>query len=768
MKQQSKREIILISVVVILLMVFFISTNTSAKNTNVTGNAIYDTLSAEQKQAYWECFKTNKCSELLAAKKNKEYRVCSLSCNKQAKTATENVWCEDSDGGDNFLKKGIVKSNIYVSGKEDSCYAFPNGKTYLFEGRCNKNKYQYMQKSCTELGNEYLCKEGVCIKEGQKKICYNDDCSISCTDTDWNDSSSDNLYKKGTLTIGNEGKIIEYEDMCSENGDEIAEFYCPENPEDESQKETVCPSEYTCEKGACVEIKYATEGDGTYLVGEGEIITAKNGISLKVIKIVENEPNFFQCCGTHKTYYDIYIGSNKINLLPQVYQWNKYDNYLTDWAVKIEIAPKHMVKDGKKKVVITFTSVEDGPITSCEDLYDLCLGYGYKHGTCKIYCADEPLEKEVVKVKEDVTVFVDPLYEGYGEYIADQTFHCKEKLKEIITINPYLSSFFVHIYPANVGSFVTGEKGIDWTVFPGGDVDFYNSQQPKGFCDNPKLVHELVHYFMMPFPVRSIINEGFATYMQHKTGILDIPSLGVNPEGVNGEIKCGDKGFKGLSIGDCYITCAIKNCEYSFDQSQYIKVYFSESTTYNGYSITSSSLGNYVYEVTIQKGEKSITKKVPQGKDILFDSHIFLLGDLYFHSDKGEGIGIAIIENSNPACYQDCSVQCPVTNEDGSIAYTDLSEGYVKPHSHAYATAYCFFQEVEDIFGFSVIKEFQQEAKQKQMEYGSLCMPDYFPSIKDNLKYKEIALKYVSEADFENNMCGFLGIIKSGDQWTNS
>lgn len=47
-------------------------------------------------------------------------------------------------------------------------------------------------------------------------------------------------------------------------------------------------------------------------------------------------------------------------------------------------------------------------------------------------------------------------------------------------------------------------------------------------------------------------------------------------------------------------------------------------------------------------------------------------------------------------------------------------------------------------------------------------MPDFFPSIKDNPNYKEIALKYVSENDFEKNMCGSVGIIKSGDQWTNS
>ncbi len=170
MLKSKKREIILFSVLIILIAVFFLSINYSnAKESDYTGKAIYDTLSTEQKQAYWDCFKTNKCSELLAAKKNKEYRACSLSCNKQAKTATENIWCEDSDKGDNFLEKGIVKTNIYPNGKEDSCYTFPNGKTYLFEGRCKNNKHQYLQKNCGEVGEGFVCDDGVCVEKINEK-----------------------------------------------------------------------------------------------------------------------------------------------------------------------------------------------------------------------------------------------------------------------------------------------------------------------------------------------------------------------------------------------------------------------------------------------------------------------------------------------------------------------------------------------------------------------------------------------------------------------
>ncbi len=153
-------------VVVLFFFAFYLEKN----ELNAEGQASYNTLTNEQKQAYWDCFKTNKCSELLAVKKNKDYRTCSLSCNKQAQTATADSWCEDSDKGDNFWEKGVVKSNIYSSGKEDSCHTLPNtAKTYLFEGRCKDNKYQYVQKNCAELGADFACKEGRCVKE--EKTC---------------------------------------------------------------------------------------------------------------------------------------------------------------------------------------------------------------------------------------------------------------------------------------------------------------------------------------------------------------------------------------------------------------------------------------------------------------------------------------------------------------------------------------------------------------------------------------------------------------------
>ncbi|MBI2102266.1 right-handed parallel beta-helix repeat-containing protein [Candidatus Woesearchaeota archaeon] len=129
----------------------------------------YADLTNQQKQVFWQCW-TVSCKPLFdEAQKTKDfaaYRSCSLDCYDFATEATKQVWCTDSDG-DSYVTKGIVKTNIYPQGKEDLCYTFPNGKTYLFEGQCVNKEYQYIQKNCAELGKDYSCDKtaGICVQK---------------------------------------------------------------------------------------------------------------------------------------------------------------------------------------------------------------------------------------------------------------------------------------------------------------------------------------------------------------------------------------------------------------------------------------------------------------------------------------------------------------------------------------------------------------------------------------------------------------------------
>ncbi len=319
MLKKHKKEILLLGIPIFLLITIIFLSFIYVNKTDFIGKASYNTLSAEQKQAYWECFKMNKCGELLAAKKNKEYRECSLSCNKQAQTATANIWCEDSDKGDNFFEKGFVKSNIYLSGKEDSCYTFlDSGKTYLFEGRCKENKYQSLQKNCGEVGKDFVCKDGTC---------------------------------KTKNTIFN--------------------------------------------------------GDGEYLIEEGDSLIANNGVTIKPIKFLDS--------WLVVILFDVYVGNEKINLHPVRFSPTQDATYLIDYAVKLNIISKE-----ENKVNLSIESVEDAPVQSCVDLYNYCKGFGYSQSTCsRAYCPTKAVDTEVKLEKENIVIFVDKEYQPYGEYLLD-------------------------------------------------------------------------------------------------------------------------------------------------------------------------------------------------------------------------------------------------------------------------------------------------------------------------------------------------------------
>ncbi len=92
--------------------------------------------------------------------------------NQASQFSSEQNWCSDSDGGNNYFIKGTVKSYLYPNSKEDYGQTF--GKTiYLMEGICKDNKYMWIQKNCGELGN-YEYKGGACVEKIQQEIWYFD------------------------------------------------------------------------------------------------------------------------------------------------------------------------------------------------------------------------------------------------------------------------------------------------------------------------------------------------------------------------------------------------------------------------------------------------------------------------------------------------------------------------------------------------------------------------------------------------------------------
>lgn len=136
----------------------------------IVGAKSFNDLTSYQKQKYWVYM--NDCSSLLQNKEYNKYRICALAVFEKASQEKEtNAWCTDSDGGKNFLTKGIVKTDIYPQGKEDYIQTFPNGSTFLMEGFCSsKNQYAFAQKKCSDFGKKYYAKDGACVYENKPPV----------------------------------------------------------------------------------------------------------------------------------------------------------------------------------------------------------------------------------------------------------------------------------------------------------------------------------------------------------------------------------------------------------------------------------------------------------------------------------------------------------------------------------------------------------------------------------------------------------------------
>ncbi|MBI3032238.1 hypothetical protein HYY69_02085 [Candidatus Woesearchaeota archaeon] len=186
-------------------------------------------------------------------------------------SSTSLTSCQDSDNSQpqtygtdpSFFVKGTVTSNQGT--KEDYCQTLSSGKTYLFEGWCKNNKYDYSQVNCANFGNDYICdtKAGACVK------------APTCTDSDVAAKNDDNqpLFAHTYFNIKQKGtayglytdpktkvqSITSKEDYCE--GTSLVEFACNVKENKIEWDGSKCPEETVCDNGACVSVVSSTTED---------------------------------------------------------------------------------------------------------------------------------------------------------------------------------------------------------------------------------------------------------------------------------------------------------------------------------------------------------------------------------------------------------------------------------------------------------------------------------------------------------------------------
>ncbi len=133
----------------------------------VTSAASYWDLTSYQKQQYWKMWESD-CQPLLVTQQYTDYRTCALNVMEKASKLVEPkaAWCTDSDGGIDWLKKGVVKTDLNPVGVEDYVYTFSDGSQYLLEAACSDTNEQITYyKNCAELGVKYVAdvSAGACV-----------------------------------------------------------------------------------------------------------------------------------------------------------------------------------------------------------------------------------------------------------------------------------------------------------------------------------------------------------------------------------------------------------------------------------------------------------------------------------------------------------------------------------------------------------------------------------------------------------------------------
>jgi hypothetical protein len=118
----------------------------------------------------WEA----ECQGLLISQKYTDYRTCALNVMEKAASLVEakDAWCTDSDGGVDFMKKGVVKTDLNPNGIEDYVYTW--GTTaYVIEGACSDSKqYLMYYKNCSEFGSKYVADAaaGACVLKNNPPV----------------------------------------------------------------------------------------------------------------------------------------------------------------------------------------------------------------------------------------------------------------------------------------------------------------------------------------------------------------------------------------------------------------------------------------------------------------------------------------------------------------------------------------------------------------------------------------------------------------------
>lgn len=473
-------------------------------------------------------------------------------------------------------------------------------------------------------------------------------------------------------------------------------------------------------------------GNGTYEVASGDTVHLDNGVSIQIKQVNSFKSPYLQSLNGRQIFANFFIKGKKLNpapvfiqlvAIPPIATWQGYEfrgygvSIVLPTGNSIQQAPVSFeLKSFQQRYGLTFTSPEKvGTVTSAVDLFNHCLALEapnlpeevrYLH--CLYLIPYEPLPSEMKTVGGGISL-IGPTdaSEAVTAFFQEAT-ACYDFIKEKLKMEPLFLPVPIRLVGGKkMGAAITSpDFGILLPFNPN-----TSPPVPDGSCQQTMLLHELVHYFVAPAPIRSVYNEGLATLLQHSIEkLLPVKMITANLEVPQTPVTIPGTGllFKLALPVDASVPTDQATFQYGF-LSQGIFQPFDKPIKAKEDKTTTAPYDNFVPLIQL----KEIHHDTPSATVALY-SHAQLLPGLKCNNQgyqnaigwtTDQGTTLAADETINPS-----ELFMPLANY--------LTPGYDQNILPFYNTAACLWQGIGEQIGLeAVMKEMKKYQNFKNLPF---------------------------------------------------
>lgn len=498
-------------------------------------------------------------------------------------------------------------------------------------------------------------------------------------------------------------------------------------------------------------------GDGVFPVSSGTTLNASNGVTVFVQKMFFDKE-------TKKIYifFNVLINGEQINLYPLLFvpQPPFTDLQVKTYGVMLSISSndflpaKEIIQkiEQEKKVMLSITSLILQPVSSCNDLFELCLEKNDLI-SCTSVCPKMLIEEmDFLETEKTNFFFSKNLTNELKDSVPKAFSSCYSAVNDFLQVTPF-TKLVSHVFSEEdcpeCNYYMMMPAGIQLTM------------QSELECSE-SIAHEIAHFFVFPPNIHpKILEEGRAQFVAKKVKqfLPEIPS--------SKEISCsenfwkfaGEKPFEEsiseetVCLNNASIECGSKTL---WQIAQNTPLEFLKKKFSNNYSIqlTGYSSEDVNFNVLDEFNELAETVSLKPLQYYAGNGFLVHFGQMINSEVNLNLISLLLLDNAVEQCFVEkknvCHEQLSSYSEN---PFTELDKAVYG--QSAINTALCFFEELESMHE-NIVIELSSKMAQKLNSNEFFCTEEF---LKKYFSEEQLALlkqKYGLENYF--NFCKVSGI----------